>query len=144
MKYDDASWHYGGTFPSDLPREAGAIHIAIFLNWCLLHGMIGELHTEDSTELLERLRGRSIPLTQFLIDACDEKFTDEDLNDEGNAFARAYYGEGGSFKAYIDDYEKTLGTGFSSLYSVPNTWDSFDRMAPVIEARYQAWKASEL
>ena len=23
MKYDDASWHYGGDFPADLPQEAG-------------------------------------------------------------------------------------------------------------------------
>jgi hypothetical protein len=33
MKYDDASWHYGGDFPADLPREAGSTHIAMFLAW---------------------------------------------------------------------------------------------------------------
>ncbi|RML48695.1 DUF7832 domain-containing protein [Pseudomonas avellanae] len=31
MKYDDASWHYNGNFPSDLPDTAGATHIGMFL-----------------------------------------------------------------------------------------------------------------
>ena len=30
-KYDDASWHYGGDFPKDLPIEAGATHTGMFL-----------------------------------------------------------------------------------------------------------------
>ena len=29
MKYDDASWHYNGDFPTDLPVEAGATHIGL-------------------------------------------------------------------------------------------------------------------
>src|SRR6266404_3538306 len=36
MKYDDASWHYGGDFPEDLPREAGATHTGMFVAWALL------------------------------------------------------------------------------------------------------------
>ena len=34
MKYDDASWHYGGNFPKGLSRKNGATHIAFFLVWC--------------------------------------------------------------------------------------------------------------
>ena len=33
MKYDDASWHYEGAYPADLPPEAGATHIGMFLAW---------------------------------------------------------------------------------------------------------------
>ncbi|WP_441328174.1 DUF7832 domain-containing protein [Mesorhizobium album] len=35
MKYDDASWHSGGNFPRELPPEAGATHIAMFVAWPL-------------------------------------------------------------------------------------------------------------
>ncbi|WP_262497415.1 DUF7832 domain-containing protein [Pedobacter caeni] len=28
-KYDDASWHYGGDFPKDLPQINGATHIGM-------------------------------------------------------------------------------------------------------------------
>jgi hypothetical protein len=38
MKYDDASWHYGGDFPTDLPRKAGSTHIALFLACAVLNG----------------------------------------------------------------------------------------------------------
>ncbi|WP_265102660.1 hypothetical protein [Acinetobacter sp. 'aerobic (ED)'] len=40
MKYDDASWHYGGDFPADLPQEAGATHIGMFLTWMLLQTLL--------------------------------------------------------------------------------------------------------
>ncbi len=31
MKYDDASWHYGGEFPADSPDEFGGTHIGLSL-----------------------------------------------------------------------------------------------------------------
>jgi hypothetical protein len=34
-KYDDASWHYGGDYPEDLPNENVATHIGMFLQWCI-------------------------------------------------------------------------------------------------------------
>ena len=84
MKYDDASWHYGGDFPAGLPPEAGATHIAMFLGWAVLNGLAGEYHTADAADELARLQRREVTPTQWFIHACDEKFTDEDLNDEGN------------------------------------------------------------
>jgi len=47
MKYDDASWHYDGEFPADLPPEAGATHIGMYLAWCLLNELAGPLYTDD-------------------------------------------------------------------------------------------------
>jgi hypothetical protein len=60
MKYDDASWHYGGDFPKDLDDMAGATHIGMFVAWCLLNGLGGALHTEEFPEDLhglDRLQG---------------------------------------------------------------------------------------
>jgi hypothetical protein len=36
MKYDDASWHFGGEFPKDLPEEAAATHTGMFVAWAFL------------------------------------------------------------------------------------------------------------
>jgi len=60
MKYDDASWHYGGDFPKDLPNEAGATHIAMFVAWCLLNGLAGEIHTDDFPEEFELLKPQQL------------------------------------------------------------------------------------
>ena len=141
MKYDDASWHYEGDFPDDLPPEAGATHIGMFLAWALLHGFAGEIHNEDFPETLEQLRQRTITPGEFLIRACDEKFTDEDLSDEGNAFAGFYFGSPDQSVSYLDDYESTLGEKGKSLYYIADTWQNYDRLAPVIQKRFDGWRA---
>jgi hypothetical protein len=33
-----------------------------------------------------------------------------------------------------------LGEALPSLYHVPDTWASYDRLAPVIAQRYDEWK----
>ena len=136
MKYDDASWHYGGDFPNDLPPKAGATHIGMFVVWCILNGLGGEVHFEDPAPLLPKLRARSITPGDYFTKACDEKFTDEDLTDEGNAFAANYYEfEDGN---YIHDYERILGEHTHTLYHVEDTWENFDKLASVIRNRYLA------
>ena len=109
MKYDDASWHYGGEFPEGLPERSGGIHIGMFLAWCLLNDLGGEFHLEESADELKLLRSRAITGTQFLFSACDEKFTDEDLNEIGNAFASDYFNGPDGYGAYLTDYTEALG-----------------------------------
>ena len=137
-KYDDADWHYGGDFPSDLPNSAGATHIGMFVASCILEGMVGELHVEDFPENLERLRNREITPGAWVIEACDEKFTEEELNDEGNAFALEYYYADGA--QYLADYEHTLCRKLPTAYHVPDTWESFKKIDKVIQKRLKQWR----
>lgn len=138
MKYDDASWHYGGDFPEDLADEAGGTHIGMFMVWCLLNGMVGEIHGEELPEGLDELKNRKVnPGAWFLIH-CDEKFTDEDLSDYGNKFAAYYYAADST--QYLDDYEEMVGGKYSSLYYVPDTWETFDCLSPKIRNRFEKWE----
>jgi hypothetical protein len=139
MKYDDASWHYGGKFPADLPPEAAATHTGMFVAWALLVGLGGEIHTEECPEDLELVQSRSETPGKFFLRICDGKFTDEDLNDEGNQFASAYFDfENGS---YLADYAATLGEEGLDLYYVADTWENFDRLRPVLDRRLSEWRA---
>jgi hypothetical protein len=103
MKYDDVSWHCAGDFPKDVPNEAGATHTGMFVAWALLSGLSGDIHVSDSPEDLEALRARAETPGAFFLRARDGKLTDEDLNDEGNAFAAEYF----DFQngRYLADYE---------------------------------------
>lgn len=144
MKYDDASWHYGAeNFSPDLPPEAGATHIAMFVAWAALNGLAGELHLDDFQAELERLRNREWTPTQWFLCVCDEKFTNEDLNEEGNLFARAYYGdENGlptSAASFIDDYCGAFSS--EDIYAVPDGWMTYAEIASVIDRRYEAWRS---
>ncbi len=143
MKYDDASWHYGGNFPAGLPMQAGATHIAMFVAWAVMNGLAGQYHIEDAADDLALLKGRVVTPTSWFIRACDEKFTHEDLNDEGNSFAASYYGneEGlhSTSGSYLDDYCGAFPNA-ESLYHVEDSWDSFDVLAPALSSRLKSWR----
>lgn len=142
MKYDDASWHYGGDFPADLPPEAGATHIGMFLAWAIINDRISPELADDAAEEVQAVRERRITGAQFLRAVCDEKFSDQDLDEIGNAFARSYYqgDDGDGYGAYIDDYEEILLGGNNSIYYVADTWDNYDRIALAIGRRFAASK----
>jgi hypothetical protein len=138
VAYDRADWHYGGDFPAGLPDENGGTHIGMFLAWAIQRGLEGEEHREDSSELLESVRHRKMTGRDFLFEACDGKFWDSDLNDEGNAFAGEYYEN----EQYFKDYEKEfVRRGTPTIYHVADTWKNFDRICKVLDRRFCEWKS---
>lgn len=142
MKYEDASWHYEGKFPADLPPAAGATHIGMFAAWAVLSGLGGPRLWEDSADLLDRLRTRQITPGEFVIQACDEKLTDEDLSDEGNRFAAAYFVYDDSRANFMSDYFATIGRKGQSVYYVADTWENYDCLVPVLQNRLLEWKTN--
>ena len=150
-KYDDASWHYGGDFPDDLPEENGATHIGMFLTWCIDNDLLSEEQIEDSEDEIESVKNRKMTGAEFLIDICDEKFTDYDLNDIGNEFATDYYEDGTKFskkhKNYFGDYAeifdiKVIDNNLDqdSLYRIENSWTNYDLIKSRIDQRFSEWK----
>ena len=107
-KYDDASWHYGGNYPQDLPKENAATHIGMFLTWCIDNDLISHFQLEEAGDDIVKVKNRTSTGADFLINYCNEKFTDEDLNDLGNEFATDYYNDGTEFAkqygSYLNDY----------------------------------------
>lgn len=137
MTYDRADWHYGGNYPEGLPDENGGTHIGMFLAWAILNGQAGALLKEHSPQYLDALRARRITGREVLFEACDGKFWSDDLSEEGNAFAQVYYAV-----KYLDDYSATLGDSHPTLYHIENSWENYDRIAPVITRRFELWKKS--
>jgi hypothetical protein len=143
LKYDDASWHYGGDFPSGLPESAGATHIAMFVSWAVLNGMAGDLHTSEFSEDIEKLSRHEIAPGAWFLNVCDGKFTEEDLNEDGREFAAAYYanknGPRTGPESYLSDYARTFSSG-KTLYHVPDTWETQALVSRFIEARLARWR----
>jgi hypothetical protein len=142
MKLDDAGWHYGGTFPADLPPRAGATHMGVFLAWAVTRDLVSDEVFEDDEVELARLRRREITGTDLVMSLCDEKLVSGDFSEEGAAFAAAYY-EGdrspGS-RTYLDDYCDTVGA--ADVYRTPDTWETFDAVASVVDRRLATWRAT--
>ena len=113
----------------------------MFVAWALLSGLAGEFHIEDAPEGLAALRARSVTPGIFFMRTCDGKFTDEDLNDDGNAFTETYF----DFKTgkYLTDYCAAVGISIHKIYYAADTWDNFDRLKPVLDKRYAEWRQKQ-
>lgn len=140
MKYDDASWHFGGNYPDELPEDAYT-HIGMFLAWALGNGLAGELHKEEWPEEIESVNNRVITGAEFLAKNCDGKFTDQDLNALGNEFASFFY-ESKYFDVYADaaDPEEK----YETVYHIPNNWETYEKVAPCITHFFEKWKNKEI
>ena len=132
MKYDDATWHSGGNFTAESPAEYGGTHIALFLKWCFVKGWAGKLHLEHEPEDVQRVIDGELAATEFLFTYCDGKFTDENLNEEGNRFATEYYGKDG---LYLEDYGEHFG---DLVYTAPESEHDFMKFSSVLEKRYRS------
>lgn len=138
MAFDRMDWHYGGDYPEGLPNENGGTHIGFYLAWLIQNDLIGEFHLEESIDELTAVRERKMDGRTFLIAMCDEKFTDEDVNDEGLEFTEFYYQA--EENDFFDDYERILAQGLPTVYHVENTWENYDKIAPVMTAAFHNWK----
>ena len=141
MSYDRADFDYS-TEGEPLPKGHAGTHIGMFLAWAVQNGLESDFHRQQSAGLLARLRRREITGRQFFEAACGDRFSERDLNAEGNAFAQCYYtDEAGQRGAYFADYKRILAAGLPSFWHVADSWDNYEKIAAVISRRYQAWKS---
>lgn len=59
---------------------------------------------------------------------------------ELHAFIADYY-IGGLGATYSSDYFLQITPGLPNEYLVPDTWETFDRVAAIVDERYAAWLA---
>jgi hypothetical protein len=140
MSYDRADFDYS-TADQPLPAGHAATHIGMFLAWAVLNGLEDDSHRQRVPQLLDKLRRREITGRQFFEAACNGKFAEKDLNDAGNAFARYYYkNDAGERGPYFEDYRRTLAAGLPSFWQVRDSWENFDKIAPLITKRFEQWR----
>lgn len=140
MKYDDAEYHFL-EFETDLPQEAGGVHIGFYLAWLLLKGH----GSEDAAAATEALRSRRANGVQVLFDFNDGAMLDEDFDERGNAFTAAYYEA-----HYFADFEAVFAGDFADTghpnddaCSIPPTADNQARMSAMLDRRWAQWEAGE-
>jgi hypothetical protein len=136
MSIDRADWHYGGNYPAGLPPENGGTHIGIYLAWIIHRGLGSTALKRYAGDVYQRVLGREVTGRDLLFQELDEKFFAELLSREGRQFTRAYY----ESNDYLNDYARVLGGTLETLYHVQDSWENFDRIAPVLDQRLEAWR----
>ena len=138
---DRADWHYSAeNYPPELPPENGGTHIGIYLAWIAQHGLGSAMLQKYARDSLPLLRERKITGRQLLFSELDEKLFYPLLTKVGKDFTRAYYDE---TSCYIADYEAILGGNLPTLYHVEDSWENYDKLAPVIDRRFTRWEQGE-
>lgn len=137
MAYDKAKWHYEGDFPSDLPADQGLVHTGIFLTWIVDNNLFSQELEDDEGEAIALVKSRRA-LGTYLYTMHDGVFTSDMLSVEGNAFTSEYFVFG--IGSYLADYGATVAADLPTLYHVPNTWETYDALKPVLDKRYQEWR----
>jgi len=135
MKYDDVDWHVSGDFPEDLDARAARTHIGLFLAWAVERGLEGELLRTHYADQLAALRAGTVQGSALIEQCCDDKLTNDDLSDEGNAFARDYYE-----KSYLDDYVDLSDDDLPSIYHEPDTPEKYAQVRDLLDQRWREWK----
>jgi hypothetical protein len=136
MAYDRADWHYDGDYPKELPDSNGGTHIGMFLAWAINNKLISDFHLNESKQSIDNVLQRKNTGREFLEIECDGKFTDEELNEEGNAFTKYYY----ESNMYFDDYCDSLGNELETMYHVEDTWLNYDIISKKIQNQYENWR----
>jgi len=72
-------------------------------------------------------------------DMTDGRLASDMLRAEGRAFTGAYYAPE---YGYARDWRRVFGRR-ADRYAVPDEWDTYDRIGPVIERRYHEWVAAD-
>ena len=134
---DRADWHYGGNYPAGLPPENAGTHIGMYLAWIVHRNLASPELVQLAGDTYRWVLDREVTGRELLLTKLDEKFFDQLLNDEGQAFTHSYYETNG----YANDYDRVLCGDLPSLYHVKDTWENFDKLAPVLDERLAAWRA---
>ncbi|MBW7676754.1 DUF7832 domain-containing protein [Chryseobacterium chendengshani] len=149
--YDDASWHHSEDFPEGLPEKNSATHTGMFLNWCINNSLYSNELNEDHENKIKSLKKHEITGADFVIDVLEGKFSEYNLNDMGNAFAKDYYVDetdfADQFSSFATDYINIFDSvaeesdfEYETFYHIKDTYENYDLMKQIIDLRFLEWK----
>lgn len=131
MTIDDAGWHYDTCSEHDLDYSCAATHIGMFFAWLAHH----DLTAPDKFDITA-LQDRSVTPGAFLGAHCGAEISGSMLTPEGLAFSKATY------RAYLGAYRRIPEiAAYPVTYAAPDTWETYDAVAPVISEAYEVYCA---
>lgn len=108
-----------------------------------MNGLGADFFERDLSGELSALRNRQTTPAKWLFAVCDERFTSVQLSAEGTSFTRRYYADENEMHngagSFLNDYSE-LFEGFITLYHIPDSWLTYGRLKPVLDARFWEWQ----
>jgi hypothetical protein len=138
-EYDLWRWHTDGAFPKDQLPERGYVHIGVYLAWLINHDLLDPEWVARSGVMpaVAAIAARG-ETPCALRDSTGGRLASDMLTADGAQFTAAYYAPEYGFPR---DWRWILGRR-ADRYDVPDEWETYDRIAPLIDRRYAAWVAA--
>jgi hypothetical protein len=113
------------------------IPIGMLLGWLIDANLVSRYFRHDAADQIVRFKSRSLTGPE-IYEKWDGVLAHDMLNMRGNHFLKWYMDK------YYGDFAATL-CGESEefderCFEVDNTWENYDRMKKVVDARFQFWK----
>ena len=106
MVIDRIDWHWDSVteqIPDDEHWEKAGAHIGYYIEWAYKKGFApSNTETHDVNEYMKVVNSEKSGI-QFLIENCDTKFWEEDLNEQGQKFTAFAY------DTYLQNFETIVG-----------------------------------
>lgn len=134
MKYDDAEYYFLD-FETDLPNENGGRHMGLFLEWAIRRGLANDELMAEA----DALRSGETTGLDLLFDHCDGKLLDDDLNEEGNAFAADVY-ERFHMADFIAAMNLKPNASVDEIFGAELTAQRHARVLWQLDRRYSDWR----
>lgn len=111
----------------------------MFIAWIIHNDLVGAMHLEHDAEAIARVKAREMTGREFLFDCCDGVLSEDNLSDEGNAFAQVYLDDDNR-NGYLSDYMEAATPGLGNSYQVRDDWKIYDRIARRIDRAFRVWR----
>jgi hypothetical protein len=136
MEYDQWRWHIQGRFPKDQLPEHGYVHIGMYLTWLIGRDLLDPEWVQKAgvRRAVAAVKERE-QTGCALRDMTNGSLASDMLSEDGRAFTSAYYAPE---YGYPSDYRRVFGRRADG-YAVPDGWESYDRLAPLLDRRYGEW-----
>lgn len=121
MAIDRGDWHYddAGSW------EAACAHIGTFLLWAVERGLGGDDHEPEAL--------RADP-TRYVIGHCDTKLWNDDLSDEGVAFAES------SYSLYLEELQRYANARSVNAYKLEHGPEDREHFFGFLDELLASWR----
>ena len=109
-----------------------------FIAWLATNGRIGSFHIENDEEAVKDLINHRISGSEFIVDYCDGKLTQEDICGKEKDDLSKYYVE-----KYLDDYFVFLKINKMEVMDVVFKGVVLDKFVAYIEECYKKWRKTK-
>lgn len=140
--FDKAKWHYEGEFPAELDKAQAYVPTGMFITWAIKNDLISKKSRKRDAADIERVKNDEMSGAEFYRRNWDGVFSSRELGEEGDDFAREYLHIHDDLYTAVD-FMNVLAAGLPTIYHVPDTFESYYRIEPIINERYQDWRSRQ-